>query len=75
VRAAALLLSVIVTVPFAVFFFHTGHPVLIAITFNMLLATAGMVLSMLRNHETFCTFIVSITGAGAASAGDAKAAG
>jgi diguanylate cyclase (GGDEF)-like protein len=58
-RAAAPLLSVTVTVPFAVFFFHTGHPVLIAIALNMLAASACMVLTMLRNHDTFNALIVS----------------
>lgn len=53
VRAAALLLSAIVTIPFVVFFVLTLQPVLIAIAFNMFLVTAGMVLGTLRNHETF----------------------
>ena len=59
VRAAALLLSVVVTIPFTIFFIHTGRPVLIAIACNMLLVTAGMVLATLRNHETFNALIVS----------------
>lgn len=59
VRAAALLLSVVVTIPFLVFFILTRQPVLIAIAFNMFLVTAGMVLAMLRNHETFNALIVS----------------
>jgi diguanylate cyclase (GGDEF)-like protein len=53
VRAAALLLSVIVIIPFVLFFALTFQPVLIAIAFNMLLVAAGMVLAMLRNHATF----------------------
>lgn len=59
VRAAALLLSLVVTVPFLIFFVLTLHPVLIAIAFNMVLVTAGMVLLMLRNHETFNDLIIS----------------
>lgn len=59
VRAAALLLSLVVTIPFLVFFIHTGQPVLIAIAFNMLLVTAGMILAMLRNHDIFNDLIVS----------------
>jgi len=59
VRAAALLLSVVVTIPFIVFFILTRQPVLIAIALNMFLVTAGMILAMLRNHETFNDLIVS----------------
>jgi len=58
-RAAALLLTVIVTVPFLIFFLHTGRPALIAIAGNMVLVNGGMVLILLRNHNTFTALIIS----------------
>ncbi len=58
-RAAALLLSLTVTIPFLLFFLHTGHPVLIAIAGNMLLVNIGMILVLLRNHNNFNALIIS----------------
>jgi diguanylate cyclase (GGDEF)-like protein len=58
-RAAALLLSFVVTIPFLVFFIMTRQPVLIAIALNMALVTGGIVLAMLRNHDTFNDLIIS----------------
>ena len=58
-RPAALLLTCIVTIPFFVFFLHSGHMVLIAVAWNMALATAGMVSALLRNEKTFTAFVIS----------------
>jgi diguanylate cyclase (GGDEF)-like protein len=59
VRAAALLVSLIVTVPFMIFFIGTGKMVLIFIALNMLLVTIGVVMTMLRSYETFNDLIIS----------------
>ncbi|OYV39229.1 MAG: hypothetical protein B7Z80_07860 [Rhodospirillales bacterium 20-64-7] len=59
VRAAALMLTLIVMVPFSLFFLATGNPVLIAITLNMLSVACGMVFMVLRNSRDFDALIRS----------------
>jgi diguanylate cyclase (GGDEF)-like protein len=59
VRAAALMLTVVVMLPFSLFFLATGNPVLIAMTLNMLSVTAGMVFMLLRNSRDFDALIRS----------------
>lgn len=58
-RNAALLLTFVVTVPFALFFLFTGQPVLVAIALNFVLVTAAMVFILLRNYNDFATLILS----------------
>jgi diguanylate cyclase (GGDEF)-like protein len=57
--AAALLLSAIVILPFCIFFFLTGQPVLIAIAVNFSLVAAAMIFIMLRNYRDFATLNIS----------------
>ena len=58
-RSAALLLTAIVIVPYAIFFCLTMNPVFVAVAVNLLLVTAGMVFILLRNYSDFARLIVS----------------
>jgi diguanylate cyclase (GGDEF)-like protein len=58
-RTAALLLTVILIVPFTIFFSMTGQIVLVAIALNFLFAACGMVFILLRNYNDFTTMILS----------------
>ncbi|HQT45636.1 MAG: hypothetical protein B7X08_00180 [Acidocella sp. 20-63-7] len=58
-RAAALLVTMVVVIPFTIFFAGTGEPVLVAMAINMLLVSVGMIVVMLRNHEDFTALITS----------------
>lgn len=59
VRSAALLLTVIVIVPFVIFFSLTGNPVFVAIALNVLLVSGGMIFILLRNYADFSALIRS----------------
>ncbi|MGI4859639.1 MAG: diguanylate cyclase domain-containing protein, partial [Janthinobacterium lividum] len=52
-RAAALLLSALVIVPFTVFFTMSGNPVLIAIAINVFLVSLAMVMILLIYYRDF----------------------
>jgi diguanylate cyclase (GGDEF)-like protein len=56
---AAILLAVVVIVPFTVFFCLTGHLVLAAIALNFALVACGMIFILLGNYRDFATLIVS----------------
>jgi diguanylate cyclase (GGDEF)-like protein len=58
-RAAALLLTAIVIIPYCIFFAATGRPVFIALSVNMALVTIGLLFVMLRNYADFAALIVS----------------
>lgn len=58
-RSAALLLTMIVIVPFVVFFCLTGNPVFVAIALNVLLVSGGMIFILLRNYSDFAELISS----------------
>ncbi len=57
--SAALLLSVIVIVPFTIFFCSTGHLVFTAIALNFALACCGMMFILLRNYRDFAKLVLS----------------
>jgi diguanylate cyclase (GGDEF)-like protein len=56
---AALMLTAIVIIPFAVFFCLTGQPVMTAIAINLLLVAAGMIFVLMRNYRDFAALITS----------------
>jgi len=56
---AAILLAVVVIIPFTVFFCLTGHLVLAAIALNFALVACGMIFILVRNYRDFATLIVS----------------
>jgi diguanylate cyclase (GGDEF)-like protein len=58
-RVAALLLAVVVGVPFSVFFLRSGHPELVAMAINMLIVAVGMILMLLRNYDDFAALVRS----------------
>lgn len=58
-RSAALLLTVIVIVPFVIFFCLTENPVFVAIALNVLLVSGGMIFILLRNYADFSALIRS----------------
>jgi diguanylate cyclase (GGDEF)-like protein len=58
-RGAALLLTAIVVVPFAVFFASTGNAVLIAMAVDLVLVTGGLITIMLRNYNDFAGLVRS----------------
>ncbi|WP_298284588.1 bifunctional diguanylate cyclase/phosphodiesterase [Acidocella sp.] len=58
-RAAALLLVVIMFVPFGVVFLTSPHPAMVAIAINMLLVACSMVLALLRFYGDFAALILS----------------
>lgn len=58
-RRAALLLTVIVVIPFTIFFVRTGNSVLIAIALNMLLVTIAITVMMLTHYRDFANLIQS----------------
>jgi diguanylate cyclase (GGDEF)-like protein len=59
VRTAALLLTVIVIVPFTVFFSLTGNSVLVAISVNVLLVSIAMVFILLTYYRDFANLVDS----------------
>ncbi|WP_419730073.1 putative bifunctional diguanylate cyclase/phosphodiesterase [Lichenicola sp.] len=58
-RAAALLLTAVVVVPFSIFFCCTGRLVFVAVAINLLLVTCGLIYVLLRNYRDFAELIVS----------------
>ncbi|EIF34062.1 diguanylate cyclase (GGDEF) domain-containing protein [Burkholderia sp. Ch1-1] len=58
-RAAALLMTCIVVAPFAVFFLMSQHAVLIAISINMVLVSAVMIVILLIYYRDFADLVES----------------
>lgn len=58
-RRAALLLTIIVVIPFTMFFVRTGNSILIAIALNMLLVTIAIIAMMLTHYRDFANLIQS----------------
>ena len=58
-RAAALLLTGIVIIPFTVFFSSTGNSVLIAIALNVMLVAMGMIKILLTYYRDFANLVES----------------
>ena len=58
-RGAALLLAIIVIVPFAAFFLWTGNLILISMAVNMVLVTCGLIAILLRNYDDFVGLVTS----------------
>jgi predicted signal transduction protein with EAL and GGDEF domain len=58
-RAAALLMTFIVVVPFALFFLLTRNLVLVAISINMVLVAAAMIVILLTYYRDFADLVES----------------
>jgi len=58
-RTAALVLAGFVLGPMALFFFVSGHPVLIAIAFNMVLVAMTMIVILLISYRDFANLVES----------------
>jgi diguanylate cyclase (GGDEF)-like protein len=56
-RAAALAMTAVTVIPFAIFFIATGRPVFIAIALSMLIVSAGMVYILLTFSRDFRAMI------------------
>ncbi|WP_240702116.1 putative bifunctional diguanylate cyclase/phosphodiesterase [Trinickia terrae] len=58
-RTAALLLTAVVLIPFALFFSATGNPVFVAIAINMVLVSMAMVKVLLTYYRDFSNLVRS----------------
>jgi diguanylate cyclase (GGDEF)-like protein len=58
-RSAALMLTLIVTVPFTVFFSLTGNPAFVAISMNILLVSVAMIFILFTYYRDFANLIES----------------
>ncbi|MFP6560912.1 putative bifunctional diguanylate cyclase/phosphodiesterase [Paraburkholderia sp. B3] len=56
-RSAALIVTVIVNVPFMLFFVSTGEPTLVATAINMVFVSGGLIAMVFVNHEAFARMI------------------